>query len=349
VKLNRSRIRVLLGIVGFAFIAMSGGKAYAQAESPTNSLPNPYHLVEGWGKNLPGGRQWGSTNAVYVDSKDNVWVADRCGGSSCADSALDPIIELDPSGKELKSFGAGMFVTPHGINIDKSGDIWVTDFAAKGDKGKQVIKFSPDGKELMRLGKAGVTGDGPDTFSQPDCVVVAPNGDIFVADGHTPGKGTMRIMKFTKDGKFIKQWGELGSGPGQFNVPHALAFDSKGRLFVGDRANKRIQIFNQDGKFLGEWKQFGQPSGIYIDRHDELYVTDSQSQSTDPKNVTYNEGFDQGIRIGSAKDGKVTAFIPIPHPPDVSTNAPEGIVADSKANIYIADVVLKDVRKYVKK
>ncbi len=136
-------------------------------------------------------------------------------------------------------------------------------------------------------------------------MVVASNGDIFVADGHTPGKGNQRVMKFSKDEKFIKQWGELGTGPGQFNVPHTLAIDSKGRLFVGDRVNMRIQIFDQNGKFLEEWKQFGQPSGIFIDKNDVLYVADSQSQSTDPKNVTYNAGFDQGIRIGSAKDGKV--------------------------------------------
>jgi sugar lactone lactonase YvrE len=179
-------------------------------------------------------------------------------------------------------------------------------------------------------------------------VIVAPNGDIFVGDGHTPGKGNQRVLKFSKDGKFIKQWGELGSGPGQFNVPHGLAFDSKGRLFVADRANLRIQIFDQDGKFLDQWKQFGQPSGIYIDKNDVLYVTDSQSQSTDPKNITYNPGFEQGIRIGSAKDGKVKEFIPIPHPPNVSTNTPEGIVADGKGNLYVGEVVLKGVAKFTK-
>ena len=343
-----STMRLILAIAGIAACSMFGSRALAQESSPTNSLPNPYHMVEGWAKDLPAGRQWGSTNAITVDAKGNIWVGERCGGSSCADSTLDPILEFDPSGKLLKSFGGGMFVVPHGIAIDKQGNLWVTDFGAKGDKGLQVVKFGPDLKEMMRLGKAGVAGDGPDTFTAPDCVAFAPNGDIFVGDGHTPGKPTQRIMKFSKDGKFIKQWGELGSGPGQFNVPHALAFDSKGRLFVGDRANKEIEIYDQDGKFIEEWKQFGQPSGIYIDKNDNLYVADSQSQSTDPKNVTYNAGFDQGIRIGSAKDGKVTAFIPISHPPDVATNAPEGVTSDGKGNIYIADVVLKDIRKYTK-
>ena len=144
--------------------------------------------------------------------------------------------------------------------------------------------------------------------------------------------------------------GEHGSGPGQFEVPHGIAIDSKGRIFVADRNNKRVQIFDQDGKFIEEWKQFGEPSGLFIDSHDMLYVADSMSQSTDAKNAgSYNPGFDQGIRIGSVKDGKVTAFIPIPHPADVATNAPEGVGADAMGNVYGSDVVLKDVRKYVKK
>src|SRR5205807_10332395 len=134
-------------------------------------------------------------------------------------------------------------------------NVWITDAQGKDGKGHQVIKFSPEGKVLLTLGKAGVTGDGADTFNQPSDVVVAPNGDIFVADGHG-GNSNARIVKFSKDGKFIKAWGKKGSAPGEFDTPHALAFDSKGRLFVADRANDRIQIFDQDGKFLDQWKQF---------------------------------------------------------------------------------------------
>jgi sugar lactone lactonase YvrE len=345
-----SRIRFVLVIAGVVVIAMLGGRAYAQSDSPANSMPNPYRQIEGWGKDLPGGRQWGATNALFIDSKNNIWVAERCGGNSCADSPLDPILEFDQSGKLIKSLGGGLIIVPHGVYVDKTGNIWVTDNSGKDERGQQVFKFSPDGKILMRLGKAGVAGDGPDTFNQPDSVVVAANGDIFVADGHTAGKGNARIVKFSKDGTFIKQWGEHGSGPGQFEVPHGIGIDSKGRIFVADRNNKRVEIFDQDGKYLEEWKQFGEPSGLFIDSHDVLYVADSQSQATDPKNAgSYNPGFDQGIRIGSAKDGKVTAFIPIPHPADVATNAPEGVGADAMGNVYGADVVLKDVRKYVKK
>src|SRR5262249_48665430 len=151
-------------------------------------------------------------------------------------------------------FGSGMLAYPHGLYADKQGNIWVTDGDGKDGKGHQVFKLNADGKVLMTLGKAGVAGDGPDTFNRPTDVIVAPNGDIFVSDGHG-GDSNARIVKFTKDGKFIKAWGKKGSGPGEFTLPHSLAFDSKGRLFVADRENSRIQIFDQDGKFITEWKQ----------------------------------------------------------------------------------------------
>ena len=230
--------------------------ASALAEAPPNSQPNPFRTVENWFK-LPAGRMWGSTSAVDIDRDGtSIWVAERCGANSCAGKMDPPILKFDQSGTLVKSFGGGMFVFPHGIAVDKDGNIWVTDGQGRDGKGHQVFKFSPDGKVLMTLGKAGVAGDGPDTFNQPDDVAIAPNGDIFVSDGHTPAMGNARVMKFTKDGKFIKQWGKHGSGPGEFEVPHALAFDSRGRLFVGDRANNRIQIFDQDGNFIDQWKQF---------------------------------------------------------------------------------------------
>ena len=221
--------------------------ASARAEAPPNSQPNPFRTLENWFK-LPAGRMWGSTSAVDIDRDGaSIWVAERCGANTCAGKMDPPILKFDQSGTLVKSFGGGMFVFPHGIAVDKDGNIWVTDGQGRDGKGHQVFKFSPDGEVLMTLGKAGVAGDGPDTFNQPDDVAIAPNGDIFDSDGHTPAMGNARVMKFTKDGKFIKQRGKHGSGPGEFEVPHALAFDSRGRLFVGDRANNRIQIFDQDG------------------------------------------------------------------------------------------------------
>src|SRR6202140_5507183 len=264
-------------IAGFA-----GGRTYAASSDtqPTNDTRNPYRTIEHWAK-LPDGRKMGSTSAVDIDKDGkSIWVVERCGANSCAGKdSIAPVLKFDPSGNLLKSFGEGMFIFPHGIAVDKAGNIWITDGQGKDGKGHQVFKFSPDGKVLMTLGMAGVPGEGPDTFNQPNAVVVATNGDIFVSDGHAPVKGNARVVKFSKDGKFIKQWGGHGSGPGQFEMPHALAFDSQGRLFVADRGNNRIQIFDQDGKFIDQWTQFSRPSGVYIDKDDILYVADSESRN----------------------------------------------------------------------
>ncbi|HEV3202303.1 MAG TPA: peptidyl-alpha-hydroxyglycine alpha-amidating lyase family protein [Bryobacteraceae bacterium] len=338
------RIAPLAGVA--LLLALSQGTAYPQAGAPPNSQPNPYRTVEHW-YTLPEGRTMGSTSSVFVAPNGHIWVAERCGANSCAGSNLAPVLEFDPSGKLLKSFGAGMFVFPHSILMDKDGNLWIADGGGRDGKGHQVFKFSTDGKVLMTLGKAEVAGDGPDTFNQPNSVAVAPNGDIFVSDGHQPGRGNARVVKFSKDGKFIKQWGGHGSEHGQFEMPHTLAFDSKGRLFVGDRGNNRIQIFDQDGKFLDEWKQFSRPSGVFIDKNDVIYVTDSES--TDRDGYGHNPGWKRGIRVGSAKDGTVTAFIPDPSPGAGATSAAEGVAVDAEGNIYGAEVGPKDVKKYVKK
>ena len=330
-------------VLVLAIIAASGSRAYAQADAATNSLPNPYRTIENWAK-LPEGRPWGSTAGVSVDRHGNIWVAERCGANTCGGSNLAPILEFDPSGKLLKSFGEGMFLFPHGLTVDKDGNIWVTDGQGVSGKGHQVFKFSPDGKVLMTLGKAGVAGDGPDTFNQPSAVAIASNGDIFVADGHG-GNSNNRIVKITKGGKFIKTWGKKGTGPGEFDIPHCLAFDSKGRLFVGDRNNNRIQIFDQEGNYIAEWKQFSRPSGIFIDKNDIIYVADSESESVSKNHY----GWERGIRVGNVKDGSVTAFIPDPVEVATGTSAAEGVAADSNGAIYGAEVGPKDLKKYVKK
>jgi sugar lactone lactonase YvrE len=317
-----------------------GAAVFAQDTSPNNSKPNPYSTIENWAK-LPAGRTWGSTSAVDIDRDGkSVWVAERCGANSCAGKTDDPILHFDASGRLLKSFGSGIFLFPHGIAVDKDGNVWITDGQAANGKGFTVVKFNPDGKVLMTLDYA---------FNQPNDVAIAPNGDIFVAEGHTPMMGSAQILKFNKDGKFLMKWGRHGSGPGEFEVPHALAFDSRGRLFVGDRANNRIQIFDQDGKFLAEWKQFGRPSGLYIDRNDILYATDSES--TDKEGYGYNPGWKRGIRIGSAKDGVVTAFIPDPLVVTgalPATSISEGVAADANGVIYGAEVGPKSLKRYVK-
>jgi streptogramin lyase len=341
---SSGRVKLLLVVVALAVLAAGAlTAAGALIDDTPNSQPNPYGTVETWGK-LPEGRTWGSTSAVDIAPDGSIWVAERCGANTCAGSNLAPILRFDSSGKLLKSFGEGLFVFPHGIFVDHEGNVWITDAQGKDGKGHQVFKFSPEGKILLTLGKAGVAGDGPDTFNQPSDVVVARNGDIFVADGHG-GNSNARIVKFSKDGKFIKAWGKKGNGPGEFDTPHAIALDSKGRLFVGDRANNRVQIFDQDGKFIAEWKQFGRPSGVFIDKHDVLYVADSESRAEN------HPGWKRGIRVGSATDGVVTAFIPDtePDPDHKPTSAAEGVAADASGAVYGAEVGPKDVKKYLKK
>jgi sugar lactone lactonase YvrE len=346
---------------------------------PTNDLPNPYQMVANYFK-LPEGRTWGSTSAVEIDKDGtSIWVGERCGVNSCADPAtgkmspLDPVLKFDASGKLVKSFGAGMIAFAHGIYVDRDGNIWVTDAndnrvrpargAVPGTPppaqpatlvGHQVIKFSPDGKVLMRIGKAGVAGNPPDALTEPNDIVAAPNGDIFIAEGHSGQNANAtpdtvaRISKFTKDGKFIKSWGKLGSAPGEFKTPHSLALDSRGRLFVADRGNVRLQIFDQDGKFLTETKDFSRISGLYITKDDTLYAADSESSPT-----SHPGNWKRGIRIGSARDLKVQYLIPDADNPDpakttAGTSAAEGVAVDSKGNVYGAEVGPKAVKKYVK-
>ncbi len=347
---NTKRAFFALAIAaGAAMIAIAAKSDLPPSAAPPNDAPNPYQTVTGWAQ-LPDGRKWGSTAGVDIGPDGNIWAYDRCGANNCESSPVDPIVEFDKStGQVLRHFGAGLFVQPHGFFVDKSGNVWVTDDqkAKDGSKGLQVVKFSPDGKVLMTLGKKGVSGTGPDEFGAPTDVVVAPNGDIFVADGHAGCNcPNDRIVKFDKNGKFIKEWGKQGSGPGEFDGPHALAFDSKGRLFVGDRSNNRIQIFDQNGNFITEWKQFGRPSGVFITKNDVLYVTDSESRDQD--GYGHNPGCHRGIRIGSIKDGKVTAFIPDPDPKGGSSMS-EGVAVDHDGNVYGAEVGPKDLKKYVKK
>ncbi len=339
---NRVTVLVSAALVTLSSFTLAGqeGRPSQGAPGPVpNSQPNPYGPGVKWGQ-LPAGRVWGNNSAVDVDAQGHVWTADKCGALLCTDRTEDPIMEWDASGKLLRSFGSGLLISPHGIHVDRNGDVWVTDNGDVNGKGQQVHKFSRDGKLLMSLGRAGVKGTTNDTFDQPTDVAVAPNGDIYVSDGHV----NSRIVKFSRDGRFIKAWGQKGTGPGEFDLPHALAFDSRGRLFVGDRGNSRIQIFDQDGKFLEEWRQFGRPSGIFITADDTIYVTDSES------NPNRNPAYQRGFRIGSAKDGSVRAFVPIvSENPNAAAGGPEGIAASADGTIFGAETGGRDVKVYKKK
>jgi sugar lactone lactonase YvrE len=288
------------------------------------ALPDPYNPPQRQWTRLPDGRPWGSSAGIEIGPKGELWAIDRCAANSCDGSGLPAAYQLDPaSGRVLRSIGASLFAFPHGLHIDRDGAVWITDPAIAKDsrKGQQVIKMSPDGRVLMRLGMAGMSGGGPAMFHDPSDVVTTPDGTIFVADGHgavaldLPPDTITRIIKFSRGGKFLKAWGSLGSGPSQFRNAHGLALDSQGRLFVADRVNGRIQIFTQDGVYLTEYRKFGFPSGIYIAPDDTLYAVD------------YNTDGRKGVYIGSARTGEVTGFVP-------DDQAGEGIVATADGTLY---------------
>jgi 6-bladed beta-propeller len=324
----------LRSLLGLCLVGLFAVVANAQDRKPTD-LPNPYKLVEGWPSLPPtmNGGKWGEVIRVHVARDGTIWVFHRCfntvppGHATCVNrgEANPPILQFDPSGKLLRSFGVALFAYPHAFTIDDAdGSLWVSDVNDHDtvlgmstrnkdglQMGQEVLKLDPSGKVLMMLGKMGVAGSGTDVFDRPTGVAIGRNGDIFVTDGHQPNTtGNARVMKFTSDGKLIKQWGHQGPAPGDFDEPHDIAIGgSEQRIYVADRKNARIQVFDQDGNFITQWKQFGK-----------------------------------------AKDGSLRAFIPDPsdlNQVEWGTSA-SGIAADSEGAIFAADVGTHGLRKYVK-
>jgi sugar lactone lactonase YvrE len=361
------------GLVGLVFTAASTsamaqftagsmaetGKPEAHAgQQPVNNLPNPYRTERNFGT-LPDGRSWGSVSAVDIDVDGvHVWAGDRCGANSCGlYPEINPIVKLDPTGRVVAEFGAGQILWPHGMDVDHEGNIWIADARVANQAeidfnpdaaniGSAVMKFSPEGELLMTIGTPGEVGDPPTHLTDPNDVLIAPNGRIFIAETHgaqfqsEPGPDAKsRITMWEPDGTYIGHFGEFGWDDGQFRSPHSLAMDSQGRLFVADRGNNRIQIFTQDGEWLDTWYQFSRISGLHIDpSNDMLYAIDSES---DPN---YNPGgWRKGLRVGNARNGEVLYFIP----EHVSSRASgmggtgsmgEGVTADAQGNVYAGEV-----------
>ncbi len=332
------RLALVVGVAAAALTLVSQHRGSAEGVD-ANAAPNPYKMLDTWAQ-VPADRKLGGVIKVQVDHSDgkSMWVFDRCGSNECTNSPVAPLMKFDASGKFERAIGANLFAVSHALYVDRDGNVWDGDQIARNGKGADLIKFSPDGKVLMTLGKPGMPGNAPGYLSEVSSVVVAPNGDIYVGDGHGNGSND-RVVKYAKDGTFVMAWGKHGKAEGQFDTLHGIALDSAGQVYVADRVNNRIQIFSPEGKFVAEWKQFGRPSDVVIDKNDVMYVNDAQS--TDKT----NPGFKQGIRVGSVKDGKVTAFIPTTDP---VVGAPEGLGVDDAGNIYGAYQAQGMVRKFVK-
>ena len=364
----KSCVMALTLLGGVAWLGISvqtqqrGGTAQTDRVEPVNSGGNPYRVIRDWAQFTSEDRPWGGSNGVAIDADGrSVWAVDRCSpGTSpgCLGSMGNPVHLFDESGQEVRSFGRGMFVWPHGIHVDRDGNVWVADarapsaddletFPGEGAKGSVVVKFSPDGTVLMTLGRLGVRGNPPDALTDPTDVVTDPvTGDVYVAESHTAVTDPDligRISVFDRNGRFLRVIGRSGTGPGEFRTPHAVEFDSQGQLIVADRHNHRIQILTKQGEFVAEYFNFSRTSGLAIDENDVLYAADSESSER------VHPGWQRGIRIGSLMDGSVTMFIQ----PHMNPNSPdgamgEGIAIDSAGNIFTAEAQLRGVTKYVR-
>ncbi len=309
-KRRRSTLALVAGLLG----SLSPSGAESQAVT--------YELVAGWPQLPSGFARFGMTLGMELDADRNLWVFQRCFSTDCVDGPEEnhpAVLKYSPSGRLLDSWGEGMFVWPHGFFLDPEGNIWTSDARGVAGKGHTVMKHAPDGRVLMTLGTPGVAGAGEDTFDGPSDVLVAPDGSIFVADGH----GNDRVVKFSKDGTFLMEWGGEGTLLGQFNEPHALAMDSRGRLFVADRMNQRIQVFDQNGRFLAVWPAI-QASGLHIAPGDIVYVADYQLR--------------RGIVIARASDFHEIGFI--------DGTLAEGVTVDADGNVYTGESIPRNVKKF---
>lgn len=357
--MSSSRILFSSLSICLTLAASSAATAQSAAFISGEGIPDPNPVVtRNWGE-LPSGRNWGSTAGIDIDPTDgHIWAYERCGASSfgggvpvnCDTNPVDPIFKFNRhTGEVMANFGGGIMQTPHGIHAAADGTVWVTDFAANrdGTKGHQVHQFSADGELLMSLGTAGQAGSGPGMFNQPNDVIVGPNGFIYVSDGHN-GQGmtsnqameegraagnTARIMKFAPDGTFIKEWGQIGVRHGEFRTPHALEFDSYGRLWVADRGNHRLEIFDQDGNYLESRYAYGRISGLYITNDNMVYAIDSESSPTN------HVGWRNGVRIGPLEDDEIVGLIQPFERPDRQGQgtAGEGVAVDADGNVYAAE------------
>jgi hypothetical protein len=339
-------VSALAGFWLFGLAAVANAQQSASPEQPAPqaavpavvhphiNLATSYQADPSWPAK-PANIAWEAVPSVAIDNGGNVWMFTR---------TKPPVQVYDAAGKFLRSWGENDIQVAHGLRFDPEGNVWLTDVGSH-----LVMQFTPEGKLLKTLGTRGAAGEDASHFNKPTDVVVAPSGDVFVADGY----GNNRIVHFDRNGKFVKAWGKLGVGPGEFSLPHAIVRDSKGRLYVADRNNVRIQVFDENGTFLDQWKNILVPWGLFVDGNDEIWacgsspmpwVGDQKFLGCPPKDQVV-------MRFNTS--GKLLSLWTIPKGEDGKEQPGEvnwlhGLAVDSQGNLFLGDIKGKRLMKFTK-
>jgi len=299
----RSFGQVLMVAMSLTVVLSAGGQ---DARTPTS-----YRVVTDFPQ-LPPSIVLGAVSAVAENSKGQIFAFHR---------GEHPILILDQNGKLIRSFGDGLFTLAHGLRIDAEDNIWVTDAS-----NHTLIKFSPDGVPLLKLGEKDVPGEDASHFNKPTDIAFAPNGDFYVSDGY----GNSRVVKFNKEGKFLKTWGKKGTAAGEFNLPHSVQLDAQQHVYVADRENNRIQVFDADGKYLRQMEGFA-PYGLFITPDQNLFVADGVA------NKVLKMTLDGKILASWGATGAEPGNFQLPH---MLTVAKDGAV-------YVTEITGKRLQKFV--
>lgn len=297
--------RAMLLCAFLVVLIIAGGKSLADDEADFWPVPDFLKLPDGW--------TLGSCSAVGVNGRGEILLLHR---------GRHPLIVFDAGGRFLRSWGDDLIQSPHGLRVDRDDNVWVTDIG-----GHRVFKFDPSGKLLLSLGN-GKPGAGDDQFNRPTDVAFGPDGEFFVADGY----GNARVLRFAASGKLIKTWGTPGTGPGEFDLPHAIVVDARERVLVGDRENNRIQIFDRDGALLEIWAGFA-PYGLAFNHNGILFVADARANQILELDVNGK------VRRSWGRKGTGPGEFDLPHM----------LSSDADGNLFVAEVGGKRLQKFVRK
>jgi DNA-binding beta-propeller fold protein YncE len=315
--------------LAFGFLAGAQEPRY-----PRINLAATYVVDPAWPKK-PASMKWNAVSGVAVDAKDQVWVFTRTETPvQCYDAKGNFVCAW---GHEIKSKAA------HHIKIDHEGNVWIADIVDH-----VVQKYTPQGALLQTLGTKGVAGRDQSHFDKPTDMAITPAGDVFVSDGY----GNNRVVHFDRDGRFVKEWGELGTRPGQFSLPHAIAVDAKGRLYVADRNNARVQVFEQSGRFVAEWRDLLVPWGLCVTRDNEIWVCGSSPMAW-PRSGGFGTPPKDQVFLKFNGDGKLLQLVTVPKGADGlerpgECNWVHAIAADSQGNLYVGDILGRRVQKFLR-